>query len=74
MKLASFQKIIFYLSVFLLERKKKLKKTKIQSHFLAFSCLLQKKNVFLPQKYTNIKIIGGYEYGKTNKRNPNSNG
>ena len=35
MKLASFQKIIFYLSVFLLERKKKLKKTKIQSHFLA---------------------------------------
>lgn len=22
----------------------------------------------------NIKIIGGYEYGKTNKRNPNSSG
>ena len=26
------------------------------------------------QKYTSIKIIGGYEYGKTNKRKPNSNG
>ena len=30
--------------------------------------------VIYAQKYTNIKIIGGYEYGKTNKRNPNSGG
>ena len=51
MKLASFQKIIFYLSVFLLARKKKLKKTKIQSHFLAFSCLLQKKRIFATEIY-----------------------
>jgi len=30
--------------------------------------------VFLPQKYTNIKIIGGHEYGKINNVNSTKSG